>query len=83
MIETNFRGEPIYMPKRPQEVKYATCSSYKARHFLNYETKTSLRTAVAKTTEYITSRGAKPFDYSYPLEIINEKEPKTWKDRLM
>ena len=83
MEVTGFTGKPIYMPERPQEVKYATCSSDKARHFLNYETKTQLRQAVEATVEYIRSRGPKPFDYSYPLEIINEKTPRTWKDRLM
>lgn len=83
MKATGFVGQPIYVPERPQEVKYATCSSDKARLFLNYETKTQLSQAVNATVDYIRGRGIKSFDYSYPLEIVNEKTPQTWKDRLI
>lgn len=75
--------EPIYVDDRPSEVKHATCSADKARNVLNYKTKIDIKTSVAKTTEYIKDRGVKPFDYSFPLEIVNEKTPKTWKDRLI
>ena len=30
-----------------------------------------------------SEQGAKEFDYSYPVEIISEKTPKTWSERLM
>lgn len=83
MRETKFKGSPIYMPGRPQEVKYATCASDKAREFLNYETNTTLEEAVKATVKYISDRGPKPFDYSYPLEIVNDLTPRTWKERLM
>jgi UDP-glucose 4-epimerase len=77
-------NEPhIHMPDRPREVKHASCSADRARQVLNYETKTTLEESVRQTVEYVRSRGAKPFDYSYPLEIINEKTPKTWSERLM
>lgn len=81
--ETGCNLEPIFMPDRPREVKHAMCSAEKARKLLQYETKTDVKTAVSKTTEYVRQRGVKPFDYSFPLEIVNEKTPKTWKDRLM
>ncbi len=81
--ETGCNLEPVHMPDRPREVKHAMCSADKARQLLDYETKTDVKTAVAKTAEYIKLRGVKPFDYSFPLEIVNEKTPKTWKDRLM
>lgn len=81
--ETGCNVEPIHMPDRPREVKHAMCSADKARTLLNYETKTDLKTSIMKTTEYIKNRGIKAFDYSFPLEIVNEKTPKTWKDRLM
>lgn len=81
--ETGCNQEPIHMPDRPREVKHAMCSADKARQLLNYETKTDVNTAVIRTTEYIRRRGPKPFDYTFPLEIINDKTPKTWKDRLM
>jgi UDP-glucose 4-epimerase len=81
--ECEFTEPPIHMPDRPREVKHAMCSADKARNLLGYETKTDVKTSVKLTAEYIKSRGAKPFDYSFPLEIINDLTPKTWKDKLM
>lgn len=75
--------EPIHMPDRPREVKHASCSADKARRVLNYETKTTLEESVRQTVEYVRSRGVKPFDYTYPLEIVSELTPKTWSERLM
>jgi UDP-glucose 4-epimerase len=74
---------PIHMPDRPREVKHASCSADKARELLNYETKTTLEESVRQTVEYVRSRGVKPFDYTYPLEIVTDKTPKTWSERLM
>jgi len=76
-------GPHMYMPDRPREVKHASCSADKARKLLNYETKTSLEESVRQTVEYVRSRGVKPFDYTYPLEIVSEITPKTWSERLM
>lgn len=73
----------VHMDARPREVKHASCSADKARKLLNYETKVTLEESVHQTVDYIRSRGTKPFDYSYPLEIINAKTPKTWSERLM
>jgi UDP-glucose 4-epimerase len=83
MEKTGFKGEVIYTPDRPKEVKCATCSSEKARNLLNYKTKTSLDEAVEQTMRYIKERGVKPFDYSYPLEIVNELTPITWKEKTI
>ena len=80
---TGFTDFPEYFPERPREVKDAICSSDKARALLGYETTTDLDTAVKHTVEYIKERGPKPFDYTFPLEIVNELTPKTWRDRLM
>jgi UDP-glucose 4-epimerase len=80
---SGFPEQPIHMPDRPREVKHAMCSADKARNLLNYETKTEVFEAIEKTCEYIRNRGIKPFDYTFPLEIVNDKTPKTWKDRLM
>jgi len=38
--------EPIYMPGRPQEVKFANCDASLARSLLNYKTSTSLETGL-------------------------------------
>jgi len=81
--ECGFEGAPEYYPARPCEVKDAMCSSNKARTLLDYRTLVDIKIAVKATADWIRARGAKPFDYSFPLEIINDKTPKTWKDRLM
>ena len=81
--ECGFTGDIEYMPDRPQEVKYAYCSSDKARELLGYKTTIDLATAIKHTADYIRASGPRPFDYSYPLEIINDLTPKTWSDRLI
>ena len=78
----NFDLEPTYMKGRPQEVKYATCSADKARKLLGYSTKYTLKQGLSEMIDYINERGTKPFKYHLPLEIINDKTPRTWVDRL-
>lgn len=67
---------------RPQEVRYAVCSSDKARRLLGYKTSTSLVHGLEKMVKWIDERGPKPFHYHLPLEIISEKTPKTWVNKL-
>ena len=81
--ETGCNQEPVHMQDRPREVKHAMCSADKARQLLDYETKTDVNTSVIRTAEYIRKRGVKPFKYNFPLEIINDKTPLTWKDKLI
>jgi len=81
--ECRFNQPHIFMPDRPREIKHATCSANKAREILNYQTTVTLEESVRQTVEYIKTRGPKEFDYCYPVEIINEKTPKTWSERLM
>ena len=81
--ECNFHEPPIFMPDRPREVKHATCSAQKAKTLLGYQPKSDVRHSIVETIEYIKYHGLKQFDYSYPLEIISDKTPATWKDRLM
>ena len=79
--ETGLNKDPIYYSKgRPQEVKHATCSSDKARQYLNYKTTTTVKQAVKKTADWIR-KNPKPFKYHLPLEIINDKTPKTWTEK--
>jgi UDP-glucose 4-epimerase len=78
----DFKLEPQYMPDRPQEVKLASCSAAKARELLDYQTTTSLHAGLLDMIEYIRERGPKPFTYHLDLEIVNEKTPRTWKERL-
>lgn len=79
----DFKLDPIYMADRPQEVKLANCNADKAREMLNYKPKTNLNTAIRSIVNYIEKRGPKKFNYHLDLEIINDKTPKTWKDKLI
>ena len=78
----HFDLSPVYMKGRPQEVKLATCSADKARKMLGYHTKYSLEQGLQEMIDYIKGKGVKPFSYHLPLEIINEKTPKTWKEQI-
>jgi len=77
-----FNLEPKYFEDRPNEVKHATCSSDKAREILDYQTSVDLDQSLEKVINYIKSKGTKKFQYTYDLEIDNEKTPKTWKEKL-
>ena len=78
----DFNLDPIYMQGRPQEVFLANCSADKARRMLDYNPKVSLKDGLQEMIDYIQRRGTKPFKYHLDLEIINDKTPKTWKDRI-
>jgi UDP-glucose 4-epimerase len=81
--ECGFQGDPIYIADRPCEVKHATCSADKARALLGYETTVEVEQSVKETVAWIKRQGPKEFDYRFPLEIVNDLTPSTWKDRLM
>lgn len=78
----NFDLRPIFVPGRPQEVKLANCSADKARRLLGYEAKVSLEDGLRSMIDYIRSRGSRPFKYHLPIEIENDRTPKTWTKRL-
>lgn len=78
----HFDLKPIYMSGRPQEVKEANCSANKARSLLGYKTQWSLRDGLSAMIDYIKYRGTKPFSYHLSLEIVNDKTPRTWKDKI-
>lgn len=80
---TGFTGKPMYLPERPCEVKLAYCSSEKARELLGYKEQSNLDDCLAEMVEYIRNKGPKPFDFFFPLEIMSEKTPVTWKNRIM
>ena len=71
-----------YLPKRPAEVKFALCSSDKAREALGFAPKYSLDDSLQSIIDHIRERGPKPFNYHIPLEIVTERTPRTWKERL-
>ena len=78
----NFKLDPIYMPGRPQEVKFATCSANKIRSYFDYKTNISLKLSLEKMAEYIYKRGVRDFKYHLPIEISSEKTPKTWTEKI-
>lgn len=80
--QLRFNLNPTFMPGRPQEVKFATCSADKIRKYFNYNTKVSLDESIANQIEFIQKRGVKKFEYHLPLEIVNESTPETWTKKL-
>lgn len=79
----NFKLDPIYFPDRPQEVKIATCSADLARDILGYSTSTDLKTGLSELVDWIKAKGAKPFLYHLPVEIVSEQTPRTWVDEVI
>lgn len=79
----NFTLDPIYVDGRPQEVKYANCSSDLARKLLGYQTKVTLMDGLSELTNWIKSQGVKDFNYHLPLEFITNKTPKTWTNKII
>ena len=77
-----FDLKPQYVTGRPQEVKLATCSADKARKLLGYHTEYSLEKGLSEMIDYIREKGPKKFRYHLDLEIVNEKTPVTWKNKL-
>lgn len=78
----NFDLKPIYMEDRPQEVKFATCSANKIRKFFSYQTRVTTEKAIEQMIDYIRDRGVRKFSYHLPVEIVSEKTPKTWSQKI-
>jgi UDP-glucose 4-epimerase len=74
--------EPIFVEPRPCEVKLATCSAALTREKLGYVAQTSLDEGLLDIVEFIRARGTLPFTYHLPVEIVSERTPRTWKERL-
>ncbi len=77
-----FNLDPVYVKDRPNEVKYAACSSDKARKLINYKTNYSLDQSIDDLIDYIKEKGPKEFKYNYDLEIENDKTPITWSKKI-
>jgi UDP-glucose 4-epimerase len=74
--------EPLYIEDRPREIKHAYCSSDKIRKEFAYKTTVKLEEGLLSMIEDIKKRGTKEFKYHIPVEIINEKTPKTWTKQI-
>jgi len=77
-----YNKEPVYVPDRPNEVKFAHCSSSKAKKILNFKNELDLDSSIDKVIDYIRLSGPKKFEYNYNIEIKSEKTPKTWKNKI-
>tara|TARA_B100000927_G_scaffold220750_1_gene180688 strand:+ start:381 stop:1382 length:1002 start_codon:yes stop_codon:yes gene_type:complete len=77
-----FNMPPLYYKDRPNEVKYASCSSEKARMLLGYKTSINLDDSLDKLISFVKKKGPKDFKYGYKLEINNEVTPETWKKKI-
>tara|TARA_Y100001958_G_C21190129_1_gene518436 strand:+ start:64 stop:1065 length:1002 start_codon:yes stop_codon:yes gene_type:complete len=77
-----YNEEPIYVPDRPNEVKYAHCSSMKAKKILNFKDELDIETSVERVIEFIKDKGPKKFEYNYDIEIKSEKTPETWLNKI-
>jgi UDP-glucose 4-epimerase len=75
--------DPIFVPGRPREVRYATCAGNKARMLLAYDPRTSLDDGLALMISWIRERGPRPFRYDLPIEIDAPSLPDTWRSHLI
>ena len=73
----------VFMPPRPCEVHHATCSADKARKLLGFEARVPFRSGIEKLVQYVRERGPKEFEYRLDVEIVTEKTPKTWTEKLI
>lgn len=80
---TGYNGKPEYYPERGCDAKHAICSSEKSRKLLGFESTHSVDDCLKEMIEDIKIKGTKPFDYFMPVEIVTEKTPKTWTERLL
>jgi len=78
----DFKLDPIYEPGRPAEVRLANCSANKARDLLDYHPRIKLEAGLMTMIDWIRPRIGK-FEYHLPLEIVNDRTPRAWAQRLM
>jgi UDP-glucose 4-epimerase len=75
-----FDLDPIFLPDRPKEVRFANCSANKAKAILGYDPVTPLDKTIKDMIEFVKRRGPKDFDFYLPVEIVSSITPKTWID---
>lgn len=76
----DFKLDPIYLPDRPKEVRFANCSADKARGMLDYNPSTKLDDTLSNMINYVRDRGSQDFNFYLPVEIVNDLTPITWTD---
>jgi UDP-glucose 4-epimerase len=83
-VSKYFNTEPNiqHLPSRPREVKHAWVSTAKAKTVLGYRTNYSTEDVIRDTTAWMKNQPDRDFNYHLNLEIITERTPRTWTDRL-
>lgn len=74
---------PIHVSDRPQEVKDAWCTIHKAEKLIGYKERTPLDIGIAKMIQWAKIQGKQKFKYLRDLEIVSDKTPLTWKNKLI
>lgn len=75
--------KPKYLPMRPLEVINAWCTADKAKRVLGYQSSINLAEGVKRMVEWAKKMGPQKFKYLENLEIITDKTPSTWVEKLM
>ncbi len=78
-----WEGGVLRQPDRPCEVKHALCSSAKIRRRFGFQAKVPLEAGLGQLVKWVRGRGPRPFNYRLPVEIVSERTPKTWTERLI
>jgi UDP-glucose 4-epimerase len=79
----DFDLQPVRIEKRLNEVHLANCSAEKARRILGYRPKVRLEEGLAVMIDWIKSRGVRPFNHHFELEISTPHTPKIWSKKLL
>jgi UDP-glucose 4-epimerase len=74
--------KPIYLERRPGEVKHAYCTTEKSEKLLGYRTKHRLEDGIKKMVEWAKKVGPQKPTYRLPLEIT-KKAPRVWREKLI
>jgi len=77
------RLQPIILPSRPREVKFAFSRTDTAKALLGYETKTSLEEGIRRTVQWAKTMGYQVPRYLDKVELPSKDLPKTWKAKLI
>jgi len=73
---------PRYIPRRPQEVKFAFCDHEKIRKKLKFKAKTKLVEGIRETIKWAKTIGPQKFKYLDSFELNHKDIPKTWSEKL-
>lgn len=73
---------PVFVEPRPREVRHATCSADKARRLFGYQAQHELAGTIKEMAAWIERRGPRKFRYHLDLEILNDRTPKSWTQKL-